>query len=578
MSDLGPKTIDQARSDIAELRRGLEELAAVLTSHDLRTLSEEDLSRQLAQFGRVLDDLDSTFEEQEKKRLQLDGLLQVSRTLNSTLDLNEVLNRAIDIIIEVTRAERGFLMLADPATGELAFQVARNMDRATIASPAFQVSCSIIERVAQTGAPVITTDALTDPRFSFQESVVSLSLRSILCHPLKTRERVIGVIYVDNRLRAGQFQSSDLEALRAFADQAAIAIENARLFESVRQKRDEINALKTFQDNIFASIASGVIATDLSDRITAFNRAAETIFAIPAEQLLGRRYAECLMPLASARLPQLIDKAKHTSRGHVRTEIESILPARGTVNLSLNVSSLQDAAGEPQGVTIVVEDLTEKRQLEATREMFRRYVAPAVVDRLPSNPDQLRLGGHRQEITILFADLRGFTHLSESLAPEELVVVLNEYLAAAAGAILEYEGTLDKFMGDAVMAIFNAPLAQRDHALRAARAALRLRQAIAELHTRLPQSLHLSCGVGIHTGDAVVGNVGTQQQMNFTAIGDAVNLAKRLQEDAAGGQVLLSAQTYTRICDAVKATMLPPRRVKGRRQLEQVWQLESIGD
>ncbi len=577
MNEPSRNFIERSRNDIAELGRGLEQFGAWLDALSPDFPGIEEARVHLSQMREYVERVSAALEQQETERQHLDGLFQVSRTLNSTLDLDQVLNRAMDIIIDVTHAERGFLMLASPETGELAFQVARNMDRATISTPAFQVSCSIIERVAQSGKPVVTTDALNDPRFSFQESVVSLSLRSILCLPLKVKERIIGVIYVDNRLRAGQFQQRDLEALAAFSDQAAIAIENARLFEGIRQKKDEISALKSFQDRIFASIASGVIATDLEDRITAFNRAAESIFSLSAESLIGRPYHETITPLAATRLPHLVATAKRTMTRHIDAEIEPILPERGSVNLLVNVSSLQDASGKPQGVTIVVDDLTEKRQLEATRDMFRRYVAPAVVDRLPPNPDQLRLGGQRQEISILFADLRGFTHLSEGLAPEKLVDILNEYLAAAAGAILEFEGTLDKFMGDAVMAIFNAPLPQPDHALQAVRAAVCLREATARLHTRLPEMLRLGYGIGVHTGEAVVGNVGTQQQMNYTAIGDAVNLAKRLQEDAASGQILLSGQTYARVCAFVRATPLPPRRVKGRRRIEQIWELQNVG-
>ncbi|MEW5720602.1 MAG: adenylate/guanylate cyclase domain-containing protein, partial [Chloroflexota bacterium] len=359
-------------------------------------------------------------------------------------------------------------------------------------------------------------------------------------------------------------------------DQAAIAIENARLFASVRQKMNEISALKTFQDNIFASIASGVVATDLQDRITAFNRASETIFATPADKSLGQPYRETLAPLADTSLPRLVEEVKRAGTQYVGAEIKSNMPQRGTVYLNFNVSSLKDTAGSPQGVAIVVDDLTEKRRLQATRDMFRRYVAPAVVDRLEDHPDQLKLGGTRQEITILFADIRGFTAFSELLPPEKLVDILNEYLALAADAILRQEGTLDKFMGDAVMGIFNAPLAQSDHPLRAVRAALAMRAAVVRLHRRLPKELQLHYGVGIHTGDAVVGNVGTEQQMNYTAIGDAVNLAKRLQEWAGGGQIIMSEQTYARIRQQVTVNPIMPFHVKGREAVVEAWEVAGL--
>ncbi len=574
MAEPSISTIERSRADIADLRRGLGELAHWIDAQQTAIPHAHETRRRVAQLALFLDRLNAGLEQQEKDRSQLAGLFQVSRAVNSTLELREVLNRAMDIIIQVTNAERGFLMLADERN-RLTFQVARNMDRETIGSPTFQVSRSVIDHVAASGQPVVTTDAQHDPRFSDQDSVVSLSLRSILCTPLKARDRLIGVVYVDNRLHAGMFSHADLDALRAFADQAAIAIENARLFESVRQKMNEISALKQFQDNIFASIASGVLATDLQDRITAFNRAAEMIFATSAEASLGHPYREAL-PIDDTPLPRLIEEMKRTGEGAVATEIASELPERGAVNLSFNISSLRDATGNPQGIAIVVDDLTEKRRLEATRAMFRRYVAPAVVDRLPNNADQLKLGGQRQEITILFADIRGFTHFSELLPPEELIDVLNEYLSIAADAILRQEGTLDKFMGDAVMGVFNAPLPQDDHPLRAVRAALAMRAAVVRLHTRLPDALRLHYGVGIHTGDAVVGNIGTEQQMNYTAIGDAVNLAKRLQENATGGQIILSHDAYARIHPYVIAKQMPPFLVKGRDAVVEAWELAGI--
>ena len=573
MTDLSQSTIERVRTDIASLRRGLGDLTQWLDSQQNYFPPAQATIQRITLLGEFLERLNAGLDQQEKERAQLEGLFQVSRAVNSTLDRAEILNRAMDIIIQVTRAERGFMMLADEHTGELTFQVARNMERSTISSPEFEVSRSIVTRVAQTGEPVVTTDAQSDTRFSAEDSVVKLNLRSILCIPLKAKESVIGIVYVDNRLQAGTFQPADVRALRAFADQAAVAIENAHLFEDLQQKMREIARLKTFQDNIFASIASGVVATDLEDRITAFNRAAESIFSVSASRSIGRSYRETLPTFTSAPLPELFEQAKHAATSQAATEIASNLPLRGPVNLSFSISALRDAGGNPQGVTIVVDDVTEKRRLEATRAMFRRYVSPAVVDRLPENPDDLKLGGHRQEITILFADIRGFTHFSEALPPEQLVDILNAYLSVAANAILNHEGTLDKFMGDAVMGIFNAPLPQRHHALAAAQAALAMRAAVTRLHNRLPEALRLQFGIGIHTGEAVIGNVGTDQQMNFTAIGDAVNLAKRLQENATGGQILLSGETKSRIGGQLKTNPLVPIQVKGRDAVTEVWEL-----
>lgn len=162
-------------------------------------------------------------------------LYQLSQTFNSSLDLDEVLNRVMDEVITATHAERGFVMLIEP-DDKLSFRVARGMDQTTIEAPQFQVSRSVVERVAQHGEPIITSDAQTDERFNIRQSVMYLGLRSILCVPLNLKERLIGVIYVDNRLQAGIFSPADLKLLSAIASNAAVAIENARLYQLAVEK------------------------------------------------------------------------------------------------------------------------------------------------------------------------------------------------------------------------------------------------------------------------------------------------------------------------------------------------------
>ena len=162
-------------------------------------------------------------------------LYRLSQTFSSSLDLDEVLNRVMDEVIAATRAERGFVMLSESG-GDLTFRAARGMDHDTIDDPQFQVSPSVVERVAREGQPVLTSDAQADGRFSMRLSVVSLGLRSILCVPLKIKDQITGVIYVDNRLQVGIFGPADLELMTAIASSASISIENARLYQLAVEK------------------------------------------------------------------------------------------------------------------------------------------------------------------------------------------------------------------------------------------------------------------------------------------------------------------------------------------------------
>ncbi|HHS97193.1 MAG TPA: adenylate/guanylate cyclase domain-containing protein [Chloroflexi bacterium] len=559
--------------EIAALKDRLREVIYEIARH--RELSPDiagDLIARLDDLQSRLGWLEQSLDAEAQERARLAALVEVAGIVNSSLQLPEVLNQVMDQIVGLTGAERAFLMLLEEETGRLVFQAARNLDRETITGPAFEISRSVVRQVAQEGRPVLTTDAQLDPRFRDQESVVSYNLRSILCVPLRVRKRVTGVIYADSRVRTGLFSEQDLALLSAFADQAAIAIENARLFESV-------TAAKALMENVFASIASGVVTVDEEGLVTLVNRAAREILNLGDRPVERRALSEVVPSLAPV-LEPMARQVQREGQPIVGREVEVELEGRGRVTLRLSLSPLRDAEGKPEGFVLVVDDLTQQRRLEARerfiRETFQRYVSPAVVQRLLEDPESLRLGGTRQEVTVLFADIRGFTAFSERRDPEALVEVLNRYLALGATAVLEEEGTLDKFMGDAVMAIFNAPLPQPDHTLRAVRAALRLREATQETRQALPAEDRLDFGVGIAVGEAVVGNVGTAQQVNYTAIGACVNLAKRLQEHAAPGQILLSREVYERVRNAVEARALPPISLKGFRAPIEVYELLGL--
>jgi class 3 adenylate cyclase len=228
---------------------------------------------------------------------------------------------------------------------------------------------------------------------------------------------------------------------------------------------------------------------------------------------------------------------------------------------------LQARYGELQDSYRRIRELEEK-----TRDLFERYLPSQVAQYLIDDPSRANLGGARREVTILFADLRGFTALAEKMAPERLIEVVNSYLSLATESILAHGGVLDKFMGDAAMALFNSPLDQPDHALRAVKTALDLRERL-EDHGMEP-ALHF--GFGINTGEAVVGNVGSEALMNYTAIGDTVNVAFRLQEQAKEQQILLSRPTYDQVRDSVEVKPLGRLRIKSRAEEAEVYEALSL--
>jgi len=505
------------------------------------------------------------------------ALTDVIQAINSTLDLDEVLRIVMDNVIRLMKAERGFLMLRDE-NGELVTHIARNWEQESLDPSEFAVSRTIIQRVVSECQPVLTTNAQEDPRFGRQESIIIFNLRSILCVPVKLKNDISGVIYVDNRIHAGIFTEAERELLTAFANHAGVALENARLFDSVRRTLAEVTELKNLMGNVLASIASGVITTDSNHRILLSNRAAQNILGQLNQAMIGQTLEEALAQNASPSVKneifQEIEKVQRTDQIVVGREYVLNTPTRGSLTISLNLSPLKDATLSTQGVAIVVDDLTEKKRLEAQRRLFERMVSPAVIDQLDA--DQLQLGGKRTQITALFADIRGFTQFSEQVDPVQLVSVLNRYLAAAAEAVLAQEGTIDKFMGDAIMAWFNAPIPQPDHTLRAVRAALGLRAAVTRLVYELPPQFHLFFGAGIHYGEAVLGLIGTEKRVEYTAIGASVNAAKRIQENAQPNQILISETAYQFVADKVEVHDVDPIQAKGIREPVMVYEVIGL--
>ncbi|MCK4470663.1 MAG: GAF domain-containing protein, partial [Anaerolineae bacterium] len=303
MAENSSRTTVLSQDDIAALREELTQIALILAQHyDAGAPVEAQLYQRLPALRERLARFEQELAALALERGELAALYGISQAIGSSLDLAEVLNEVMDQIIRLTGAERAFLMLVDPETGELEFRAARNMDRETITASSFEISRSIVKQVATSGEPIVTTNAQMDPRFKAQESVIGYNLRSILCAPLRAHGRVTGVIYADNRIRAGLFSDRDRDLLTTFAGQAAVRIENARLFERIADA-------KVLRDNIFASITSGVITTDVQDRIILFNRAAKSILQMPATTIVGSRFADAL-PALESELRPLVEEVK----------------------------------------------------------------------------------------------------------------------------------------------------------------------------------------------------------------------------------------------------------------------------
>jgi len=341
----------------------------------------------------------------------------------------------------------------------------------------------------------------------------------------------------------------------------------------------QIADLKTYQDDVFRSVATAIAGLDTEGRLLSLNRAAEELFATNEAAARGASYAKVFGEALAQRLLRSFATAAGGKASRIVTA--SLLLGDQERHLRCGVAPMRRADGQVRGLVFLAEDETarvvaerakerEEAERRRIRELSGRYVAEPVVEQLVSDPSRAQLGGQRRDVSVVFADIRGYTTFSERSTPEELVATLSRYLAVAVDSIMECGGTLDKFMGDGVMALFNAPLDQPDHALAAVRAAWQMQQ---RARTAVEG---VTFGVGVNTGEAIVGNLGTERFRNYSSVGDAVNVAARLQAHAQGGEVLLTGATLDRVREHVRVEPLGAVEVKGRQQPVETYRLIEV--
>ena len=481
-------------------------------------------------------------EDDYNELAQLRALAHTAALINSSLDLNEVLSRAMDTVVGLTDAERGYILLRNEDSGEMEFMIGRKIGIEAINADEFVISRSVVDRVIKSGVPVVTDNAAEDPRFNTQESIMSYQFRGILCVPLMAQEEVIGVVYADSNDMHNRFGDQELELLTAFANQGVIAIDNARLYERVRIRLAEVTENRKLLDSIFASIASGIITIDNQGFVQTYSPVAEKILGVSAQQSVGSNLSTVL-PTPKG-FEHLI-KDVHDQDSQEIIELDTVLPNRGPTNLNLKLSPLKSENEATMGVAVVVDDLTELKQRDETINVVGTYLSPEMVSKI-HDIDSLGLSGEERLISVLFCDVRGFTSFSEQLEPEEVLETINKYLTTSGNAIKSQDGIIDKYMGDAVVGLYNTQLnsQEEEHAIRAVHAALKMATDVKTLHKDLPENYHLWYGIGVHTDMAMLGNVGSPSRKEFTVLGNAITYAKKLQEMADKGELLISEETY----------------------------------
>ena len=501
-------------------------------------------------------------EELEKAHHDEVVLLEVSSAISGDLDLDSLLETIMQAITTLTDAERSTLFMHDPETGELWSRVAQGTESKEIRLPHYG---GLAGAAFTTGETLNIPDAYADPRFNPEfDRQTGFRTRSILCMPLADRVgQPIGVMQVLNKVD-GPFTALDEARLKAFSSQAAVALENAKLFQDVLE-------LKNYNESILKSLSNGVATVDRDFIITKTNEAALRILGHLEEDLIGRPVAQ-VFSNANNWILKSLDYVSKTGASDYHADADLMRDDGSLISVNLTISPLLDIDSKPIGFLLVFEDLTREKRMRLT---MSRYLAKEVVDKLLESRADGPLTS-TQEATILFSDIRQFASITESLGADETVRMLNTYFSEMVDVVLRHGGILDKYIGDALMAVFGAPLTEPRDADNAVAAAIEMVRALDRFNKdRTGDGLDpIQVGIGISTGEVVAGSIGTEKRMDYTVIGGSVNLAARLEgaNKHYGTSVLVSESTVSQMKSALMWREIDLIRVTGTNQLVSVFE------
>ncbi len=486
--------------------------------------------------------------------LEESRIMEVTQAISSELDIDRLLRKIMSIATELLDAERSTLFLHDPVKDELWSRVAEGLDSREIRIP---TALGIAGEVFRTRTPVNIPDAYADPRFNQSvDRETGFRTRSILCVPVINKHGVpIGVVQVLNH-KGGPFTVHDQRRLDMLSAQSAIALDNARLFREVLEERN-------YSENVLRSLSNGVLTFDTRQNVVKINDAAARILKRDPQRILGAN-ASSIFIAENLWVVEAIEKVTQTQRAEVALDTEIITGTGAPSAVNLNLSPLSDSTGRFLGSTMVIEDITNEKRVRAT---MARYMTREIADQVLETGASV-LGGRSQLATIVFTDIRDFTSLSERIGPQGTVSLLNEYFTEMVEIVFEHKGILDKYIGDAIMAVFGAPFTSPQDADNALAMALAMQRAVHAFNARSQASARppIEIRIGISSGQIVAGNIGSDRRMDYTVIGDEVNLAARLESanKQLGTGLLISGTTANLLQNRYHMRELDYLRVKGR--------------
>ncbi|MDX2228761.1 MAG: GAF domain-containing protein [Leptolyngbyaceae cyanobacterium bins.349] len=570
------------------------------------TQEDEKVFEEFAPSIRLIIESSRSFYRATQQQRAASALMKATKSLSqSSLDLEETLKRVMEEAKELMQADRSTLWLLDCDRDQLWTKIPINGVLQEIRIP---LGAGFAGQVAMTGQPLlIPFDLYDDPNSQTSKETdqrTGYRTCSMLCMPVFNADgELIAVTQLVNKKRQGDypaynadhypeapevwrasFNRSDQEFMQAFNIQAGVALQNAKLFEKVRQQEQ-------LQRDILRSLTNGVISTDKHGNIIAANESAKELLGFDEQESLAGISVIDLVKVEKKDFkgfPACLQRAL-SPQGKEDQEQEyedlTLQAVKGSeqhsVNLSINTIVDANDSITVSGALVVMDDISDEKRMKMT---MSRYMSEELAEQLSKNGGA-ELGGKRVPASVLFSDIRGYTSITESLTAEEVVVMLNRYFDPMVDVVISHKGTLDKYIGDAIMAVFGSPLPFDNHEWMAVQTAIEMRHRLVEFNIdwvaeNPEKNKPIKIGIGINSDEVISGNIGSSKRMEFTAIGDGVNLGSRLEGASKqyGTDIVISENTYLPCADKIWARELDFIKVKGKDQPVKIYELVGLRD
>ena len=503
----------------------------------------------------------------ERKRAQEMEFVSIVSDVTAEIDLSALLKRVMEEATRMLNADRATLFLNDEKTNELFSRVAMGEGIGEIRLPnTAGIAGSVFTSGETMNIPYAYADLRFNPSFDKQTGYFT---RSILCVPVTNKNgKVIGCTQVLNK-KGGKFTEEDESRLKAFTQQVAIALENAKLFDDVSKSRQ-------YNESMLSSMSNGVITIDGDGKIVTCNRSGLKILKTFEKNILDTNSDDFFRDNNSW-VEEKIKNVKETKEPDIIMDAELEIKDSETeknemisVNLTILPLINEDSEGRTDkkddflGILLMIEDISSEKRMKST---MSRYMDPGIADQLLEDGADI-MGGLDTTATLLFSDLRSFTNITESLGAQGTVKLLNEYFEIMVECISEQGGMLDKFIGDAIMAAFGLPISHEDDEDRGVKAGINMISRLWKWNELREKDGKppLDMGLGLNTDKIVAGNIGSQKRMDYTMIGDGVNLAARLESACKqyNARILISDFTFKKLKGTYRIRNIDDVVVKGK--------------